>query len=152
MFLAMVCIGCATVNRADNNELSYKLDFKNCTPELGLKAIKISIDKNYRKKKTEDFHGYCEYRFFHSGGSIIYFSSHIYDGSVLNYENRLNASIDTYSTNRSIADTIRVSGQEKDGTYWMEWIRGNHVVGYVNCIDTVELNNILSNIEVICSD
>lgn len=148
IFLAAMMFGCTAVNQGENTERSFKLNFKNCTPELGLASIKLSLDRSYRKDEITDIHGYCEYRFFHPSGLIIYFSSNVYSGSTLNLKNRLDVNIDTYSNNRSVSDTVRNSGQENDGTYWMEWVRGNFVAGFINCVDTTAATKILTDIEV----
>lgn len=111
------------------------LDFENCLLEdKGYRQIVISVPTGLKKRKLKDYHGYCEYHLKYKDGSVIFVSTNIYSGASVNIENRMLIGIDTYAKSRSIelVDTIKNTGQQKDGRYWLEYILGDVVVGYVN--------------------
>lgn len=151
ILLLIICstYGCAIQNKSLSEEVEIvRLDFTNCVPETSYKSIDLKIPKGYKLYKSEE-HGFCEYMMTLSDKSVLYVSTNIYAGSTLNYQNRLNRNIQTYSTNRSENDTIRNAGVERDGKFWLEWIMGNYVVGYINATDSVRLNESIRTVKLI---
>lgn len=147
IILLMTVAACATVRYEGTS--SVNLNFKNCGPDLGYTKIKLFLPEIYKLKKVVDDHGFCEYRFTYSNGAVLYVSSNVYYGSSLNYQNRLSEGIITYSENRSIGETIKNSGREEDGRYWLEWINANYVIGYVNHPDSVNARDIFLEVKLI---
>jgi len=78
--------------------------------------------------------GFCEYQLKYKDSLIFYVSSDIYSGSRINFKNTYAIGIDTYAKSRSLepVDTIKNEGQQENGKYWLEYILGDVVVGYVN--------------------
>ena len=111
------------------------LDFQNCGEELDYSSIKIEIPEGYELKKVDNDYGFCEYRLNYKEDVTFYVSSNIYSGSKLNYENRLNIGVETYSVNRIENDTIVYGGKQGNSRLWKEFIVGSYVVGYVNAIE-----------------
>ncbi len=141
--------GCAIQHGSLSEEIErVRLDFRNCIPDLSYSFIDIKVPTGHKLFKTGE-RGFCEYMMTFPDKSVLYVSSNIYAGSSLNYLNRLNMNIMTYSTNRSENDTIRNNGVEADGKYWLEWIVGDYVVGYINTIDSAKFNQSLGTIELI---
>lgn len=126
-------LGCVTA-KVKNNTHEKSLDFKNCLlKRKPYNSILIEVPKKYKLNKVIN-NGFCEYRFIYKEGLIIYISSNIYNGSSLNYENLYKKGIISYSRGRKddFKDTIKNSGLSIRSTYWLEYILGDVVVGYVN--------------------
>lgn len=139
-------ISCGVHDNSKN--ISKKLDFRNClSDEKRYEQITIYIPKGFKKEKKEK-HGFCEYRFNYTDKSVIYVSSDIYSGSSLNYGNLLNIGVNTYAKSRSLTltDIIKSSGKNKD-LYWLEYVLGDIVIGYVNVPKNrkVEFDNVISS-------
>lgn len=106
------------------------LDFSQCFVEDKNCNIQINIKEEYELSCNLD-PGLCEYRFNYKNSSALYISTDIYCGSSLNSTNRQSIGIDIYRKN-NVLDTIRHEGMQKNGKYWLEYILGDYVVGYVN--------------------
>jgi hypothetical protein len=138
IFLVFIIVsGCVTAQSKEASEKSKTvlLDFRNSLLyEKGYNEIEVEIPKGLKKKRVNDYHGYREYRFTHRDGSVFYVSTNIYDGSRLNYGNLMSIGIDTYSNSRrlELVDTIKNTGAQANGRYWLEYILGDVVVGYYN--------------------
>ncbi len=145
LFIVALC-GCALQNTPSNNDLKdFRLDFTNCN-QNELQFLTIKVPGDYKIHKTTE-HGFCEYMMTSKkNNSIVYVSSNTITGSSLNYENRLNNKIETYSINRSERDTIKNSGLESDGEFWLEWIMGSYVIGYVNVQDSAFFNSAIDSV------
>ncbi len=126
-----------------------RLSFKGCGEQIGYRAIKLDVPKGYELKKVVADHGFCEYQFWYDQGTVLYISSNIYTGSQLNYENRLYNGTSTYSQERKTNDTIKVSGKQKDELYWMEFIQGNHVIGYINSPDSTLFRRTVNSVDLL---
>lgn len=131
-----------------NEEIEIRLDFQDCNPEQEFEFLELTVPSGYQLSKIEE-HGFCEYRLVYADESILYVSTNTYSGSKLNYKNRLDKEIRTYSTNRSENDTIRNSGVEANQNYWLEWINGNYVVGYIHAQDTLKFDRALGSAKLI---
>lgn len=129
----------------NENQSLVQLDFRNCAERNAFDYINLNLADGYQTTKVQN-QGFCEYQFIYKDESILYVSTNTFSGSRLNYKNRLNASIKTYSQNRSENDTIRNSGVEEDGEYWLEWINGSYVVGYVNASDSTVFDKVIESI------
>ena len=112
--------------------VSINLDFQHCGEELNYRAIEVELSRNYKLEKVVDDYGFCEYQLRYDDGSVFYVSSNIYSGSRMNYDNRLQIGVDTYSVNRTKNDTIVNGGKQDDELLWKEVIVGTYVVGYLN--------------------
>jgi hypothetical protein len=132
LILLLLCISCSS---SKSLQFSSKLlNFENCLlNEKKYEYIEIEIPKGSKKTKEEN-HGFCEYRFEYQNKSTIYISTDIYSGSRLNYENLYSIGIDTYAISRSetLMDTIKNSGTNKNKLYWLEFVLGDVVVGFVD--------------------
>ncbi len=146
----LICVcGCVAQNsltdRFEDNQL-IALDFRNCAPDNGIQKLELVVPPGYDLKKVEE-HGFCEYRFIYQDQSILYVTSNTFDGSKLNYENRLDSDIRTYSTMRSENDTIQNSGAI-NGLSWLEWINGSYVIGYTNNTDSLRFAKAIKSVKV----
>lgn len=130
--LLVALMGCTAANLGNGSYRSLRLDFKNCRTGQTYAAIALSLPVGFTQEKTIDDHGFCEFRFNHSNGTTLYISSNIYDGSSLNYQNRLETGIETYSSNREKRLDVKNNGSDSAGNFWMEWVRGSYVIGYIN--------------------
>lgn len=146
LVLIMGVCGCALQNGKSGspNAGVVTLDFTQCSDSVIFRAIQLLPPKGYKLLKVDD-HQFCEYRMVYEDRSILYISTNIYDGSNLNAENRYREGIITYSSNRSLYDTIRNSGKNGD-RYWLEWINGTYVVGYVDVSDTATFHIAIKSI------
>ena len=140
----LAVIGCKTSRYEGASTIT--LNFEDCGPGLGYSKIELSVPKKYTLSKTVDDHGFCEYRFTSPKGVILYISSNVYYGSALNYENRFGADVITYSGNRSLDDSITNGGMQDNGQYWLEWVKGNYVLGYVNQPDSINPQDIFLDV------
>lgn len=145
--LVVVLMGCHVSKQGKTDYLiSANLDFKECGSDLRYEQIKLKIPKGFKQNKFIDEHGFCEYRFSYRDESILYVSSNIYDGSSLNFKNRLNAGISTYSNNRGLNDSIVHYGKGVEGMYWMEWVGPDFAMGYLNMQDSVVADSLFHEI------
>ncbi|MEP0985035.1 hypothetical protein [Ekhidna sp.] len=148
--LLLVMIGCSVSNQSNSDSIRIvKLNFKECGPELPYNKIELRIPEGFAQERFNDQHGFCEYRFTYLDSSILYVSSNIYYGSSLNYQNRLNAGIKTYSNNRTLSDSISNSGRDYNQKYWMELVGSNYVIGYLNYPDSVSITELFQDIMLI---
>ena len=143
-----IILGCS-VNQpvgtnAQNSSLS--LSFEDCGEGVSYRAMEFRMTSDFKREKLADDQAFCEYRFDMSNETIFYLTSNIYDGSSLNYENRLAAGVTSYSLNRRVGDTIHVSGTQADGKFWKEHINGTYTIGYVNATDTSFFDDIIDSI------
>lgn len=125
-------VSCAPLKT--NKVQNHRLNFEKSIPEnRNYDTICIRLKKGAKKSRLED-NGCYEYQFLYSDSSIFYVSSNIYSGSRLNFQNLLTIGVDTYGINRSNnpLDTIKNAGIQSDGNFWLEYILGDVVVGYVN--------------------
>ena len=122
-----------------------KLDFTNCNDSTVFSNLELLPPSGYKLSKIQE-HQFCEYRLTYKDQSVLYIGTNIYNGSKLNAQNRFEHGIKTYSINRSMYDTIRNGGMLLNQTYWLEWIKGNYVVGYLNATDTVEFSKAMETI------
>lgn len=125
-----LCIFCSSKDLVTK---SYqKLNFKNCyVIDERYKKIKINAPI-YREKNLDiNDHGFCEYRLCYGDSVILYVSTQIDVGSSLNFKNRVEDGIESYSFSKYM-DTIKVEGKQDVNRYWLEHILGDVVVGYVN--------------------
>ncbi len=140
IILLFLCIhislyGIAQCSNSSEKSKIIVLDFTNCLlNEKKYDKIILNIPKRFIKKRVIDYHGFCEYSFKYDDGSIIYVCTDIYNGSYLNYNNRMSLDINTYAKLRSIEpiDTIKNYGMQQNGKYWLEYILGDIVIGYLN--------------------
>lgn len=125
-------VSCNTIHqkKTEKSVGVMTLDFSQCF--IGDKNcnIQINIKRKYKLLYNLDF-GLCEYRFNYKDSSALYISTDVYCGSSLNSTNRQSIGIDIYRKN-NVLDTIRHEGLQKNGRYWLEYILGDYVVGYVN--------------------
>ncbi|MEM9297514.1 MAG: hypothetical protein AAGA64_03925 [Bacteroidota bacterium] len=93
----------------------------------------IKIPKDYVDRETAgDTHFGYEVKYVsYSYSSIIYVSSSIDRGSILNWKNRLSAGLSTFTKTHNL-DTLSFKGKQQDKKYWREEIMGHVVVGYLN--------------------
>lgn len=149
--LRVLCISCVLFAGCTSYVVStgpvitrefIELSLENCLPEeKGFKSIVIELPKGYKSQKY-NHHGFCEHRFEYRDSSFFYFSTEIYSGSPVNSMNRANIGISTYAVNRSLEpiDTIKNSGRQLDGNYWLEYVMGSYVIGYAN-VDSIYLSD-----------
>ena len=151
MFLVAGFCACTIQNNvsksADDMQI-VQLNFQDCNFESDKKFIQLNVPRGYRLRRSSEY-GFCEYWFVYKDESMLYVSSNTLAGSVLNYENRLNMGIKTYSVNRSKNDTIRNGGLQADSDHWAEWINGNYAIGYINAPDAVQFAATLNSVELI---
>lgn len=134
LFIVFLLVSCSSTKNYPMKHNFRKLDFKDCLLEQkGYSALEVNIPRGYSLKKY-NYHGFCEYRFKYRDSLFFYLSTEIYSGSNVNSVNRENIGIDTYAINRSMepVDTIKNSGMQPNGNYWLEHILGGFVVGYSN--------------------
>lgn len=132
--VTFLLISCSSTLSHSGKLKVKKMDFENCLPDKkGFNSLEINIPRGYSLKKY-NYHGFCEYRFKYRDSLFFYLSTEIYSGSNVNSTNRKNLGIDTYAINRSLEpiDTIKNSGKQPNGSYWLEHILGGYVVGYSN--------------------
>ena len=132
LLLLLIAASCSSSKSLLFN--SKTLNFENClSKEKNYKYIELNLPKGFIKKKVEN-HGFCEYRFEYQNKSTIYVSTDIYSGSRLNSDNLNSIGVNTYAISRSIilVDTIKNSGKDRNNLYWLEYVLGDVVIGYVN--------------------
>lgn len=140
------CVMQNKVSDQQDMNVTVQLDFQNCSEENEFESMTLLIPDGYKMTKFEE-HGFCEYRFRFKDESIFYISTNTFSGSKLNYKNRMDNDISTYSKNRSVYDTIRNDGREYDENFWLEWINGSYTVGYVNSPDSIQFNKAIKSIK-----
>lgn len=140
--LLWLVVSCAPTRPATTVTKQITLDFKNCRVMGELEKLRLTLPDGFELITLEPEEGFCEYQLLYPDQSIYYVSTNIYSGSRINYKNRYEAGISTYSVNRSINDTLNVRGVQQDGRYWHESIRGSYVVGYANLSDTTQFENV----------
>lgn len=134
--ILLFVVGCssAQINNDQIKTKVIKLDFEQCLlDDKEYNQIRIEVMKGFKKKKVVK-HGFCEYQLWYKDSSVFYVSTDIYSGSRLNYENLYQIGIDTYAKSRSLnpVDTILNSGEQINDHYWLEYVMGDVVIGYVN--------------------
>lgn len=142
IILLMLLVSCAPTKSKITGQKNVRLSFEGCRLEGDYKEIQVSIPYGYELVQVDADDGYCEYHMIYPNQSILYVSTNVITGSALNFENRLNAGIETYSENRSVNDSLIIRGEDEKGKYWLEAIRGTYVIGYVNAFDTLLFQNI----------
>ena len=142
LFILLITISCVATKKQHDSVTIFS--FKDCALSQNF-TLSVNTIEDYRLEKIEE-DGFCEYRLSYDDGSVFYVGSNVYTGSTLNYRNRLANGIKTYSSNRTKSDTIRNSG-EYNGRYWLEWINGSYVMGYVNASDTSKFFDSIESIK-----
>ena len=147
--LVLIILGCSVVQPNDTGSKQSSpliLSFDDCGENLNYSKIELLMVHDFRKEKVMDELAFCEYRFYFSDETIVYVSSNIFNGSSLNYDNRLADGVISYSSNRSLDDTIQVSGIQTDGRFWKEYINGTYTIGVLNSVDTSFFQRIVHSI------
>jgi len=126
--LILVFISCGSYQNL--KKVSYKANtFEN--PQEST-SFDLFIPKNY-KKEVKEFDHSLENRFTYDDSSIIFLSNDKWSASRINDKNRLDKETQGKILHRNATtDSIYLSGQQKDGSYWKENILNDIVVGYLN--------------------
>jgi len=90
----------------------------------------MEIPRGYKTVDASTNHS-REKRFLYEDGSVIYMTDDEWRGSGLNFENLASIGISSYHKN-NVFDTLNNEGQQKNGSYWREYVAGQVVVGYTN--------------------
>lgn len=93
----------------------------------------IEVPRKYdRIKMHSDIHSGLQNKvIYYSDLSIIYIGNNIHEGSILNFQNRLNAGYASFSKGSDL-DTLTMNGSQSNGNVWREDIVGHVVIGYIN--------------------
>ncbi len=150
-FLLLAVMSCAIQNNP-NRLKSLTLDFQDCGQDLNYNFIELKLQKGFTLARTKDEYGFCEYQMKFSNGAVFYLTSNIYNGSSLNYDNRLRIGVETYSKNRSIGDTLSIGGKQLDNKLWKESIIRSFTVGYLDVDDSESFEKTIQSIKLIPGD
>jgi hypothetical protein len=130
--IVLINSNCSNLNFVDSKS-NLLLDFRDFDEkDKEYEYIQINIPKKFKKEKHIN-DAFCEYRFTDKDKSVLYVSSDIYRGSKLNYENLYRIGINSYyPIKTNISDTIKNQGKDSKDLYWLEYVLGDVVIGYVN--------------------
>lgn len=138
LFMTVLFMGCSKYKSQSLKKFkTAEFNFNGCLlEEKDYESLSLDLIKGYEKEELVE-HGFCEYRIIYPNSSILYVSTDIYSGSQLNYSNLNSIGIDTHAKSRSmeLIDTLRYNGSTEDGKYWLEYVLGDFVVGYVGVAD-----------------
>ncbi|NMH24465.1 hypothetical protein [Flavobacterium solisilvae] len=150
IIVSLLLVKCSSTQTKEKT-FNERLNFSKCLlEEKSFDYIETKLSKGYSIKKI-NLKGFCEYRFVYKDSSIFYVSSNIYNGSRLNYDNLFSIGINGYNKRNTISsDIIKNEGVNKN-LYWLEFILGDYVVGYVGVKEERknEFNEMVKNVIVL---
>lgn len=93
----------------------------------------MDVPEGYKRVKVQtDIHSGLENKvIYYQDSSLIYIGNNIYEGSILNFQNRLKAGFASFSKDSDL-DTVKMSGLQSNGNFWREDVIGRVVIGYLN--------------------